>query len=249
MPALSIAPESTALAGAGAWMGQRQPDVQRPEAGLQAEPEQQQGQGQMIDRLRLPAGEVEGQRSAVAAQQQPGKQQHFAADRQLQIQPPGAPRPRSTVVHDQPVGSQAHGTEAEVEAQRIGGDDQQQVAGQCQLPEGPEAQPSRPMGQAAAGENRGAAPEHGGKAQPGASQRIVGAPAHAFPEPGSSSDGGDCSVASSAGRQLSQSQGRQRSRSRAATRRRAAERRAPAARARRSYGELARRSAGSSPVG
>ena len=58
MPALSIAPESTALAGAGA-SGEPAAADARPEAGLQAEAEQQ-GQGQMIDRLRLPAGEVEG---------------------------------------------------------------------------------------------------------------------------------------------------------------------------------------------
>gem|GEM_PF-5961554 len=105
-------------------MGQRQPDVQRPEAGLQAEAEQQQGEGQMIDRLCLPAGEVEGLAGGMGAQQQTGEQQHLTTDRQLQIQPAGAPRSRAATVDDHPVGGQAHGTEAEVETQRVGGDDQ-----------------------------------------------------------------------------------------------------------------------------
>jgi len=137
----------------------------------------------VVDRLRLPGGEVEGLFGAVTAQQQPGEQQHLAADRQLQIEASGTPRSRSAVLHDQPIGREAHGAEAKVEAQCVGGDDQQQIAGQRQLPERPEAQPLPIGGEAAVGKGRRATPEHGSKAQPGAGQRIAGAPAHTLPEP------------------------------------------------------------------
>ena len=73
-------------------VGQRQPDMQRPETRLQAQADQQQAQAERVDRLGLPAGEVERLPGRVATQQQPGEQQHLAAQRQLQVQARGAAR-------------------------------------------------------------------------------------------------------------------------------------------------------------
>ncbi len=163
-------------------MGQGQPDVQWPETGLEPQSRQQQDQRQAIHGQRLPGGEGEIAARGVAAQHQPSEQSHFAADRQLQVQPSGATGAGPTPMHDQPIRGEAHGAETEVEAQGVGRNDQHQVAGQRQQPKGPEAKPMSVILLAAAGEDACTAPQQRGEAQPGTAKVITGTPAHAIPE-------------------------------------------------------------------
>ena len=116
------------------------------------------------------------------AQQHSGIDQHFAENRELQVNAPGLTGRWAAQMHHQPVGAEAHQSEPDIEAGCILSDHQQQIAGQREQPEQPEAAQMSAVAQVGDRKAAGAGPQHRTEAQPRTRQQVIGAPTGAGPE-------------------------------------------------------------------
>jgi len=148
--------------GRGDGVGQRQPDMERHQPRLDAEPGDQKGQGiRLIGREWQGCPHILEQEAAEvhARQEQAREDGDLARDGKGDIDPPGRDRLVRAVVHDQRVGAERDQGEEDVEADHVGRQEDAEIAGERQAPEGCETAAPRVVGHAVPGVETGEAPE------------------------------------------------------------------------------------------